>query len=41
MGRGKTASLEISAVQTNGYRRAGGATNTFLKAEEAKLLYAY
>jgi hypothetical protein len=34
-------SPEFSAVTMQNQRRAGGATNTFLKIEEAKLLYAY
>jgi hypothetical protein len=38
---GKIPSPEFSAVTKRNLRRAGGATNTFLKIEEAKLLYAY
>jgi hypothetical protein len=38
---GKMPSPESSAVTMQTRRRAGGATNTFLKIEEAKLLYAY
>jgi hypothetical protein len=34
-------SLEFSAVTMQNQRRAGGATKTFLRIEEAKLLYAY